>query len=88
MFLHSPSEMSPVPPAPSEMVLGYSAPAVDVVLYFSCRNFLSVVLNIASIFLSWSIPLSSISVLNFPLSAAVSCCTVCTKNLQVSLLEL
>ena len=45
---------------------------------FHCHNLLTVVLNIPSNLLSWSIPLSFISVIKFTFSAAVSCCAACT----------
>ena len=45
--------------------------------YFNFRNFLAVVLKIASNFLSSYIPIFSIAVENFTLSAAASCCADC-----------
>ena len=38
MFLRSPLKIAPVPPAPSEVVLGFSASSVDVVFIFVART--------------------------------------------------
>ena len=68
----------PVPLAPSELLSRSSDPYVDVFIYFCYQNFSAVILNIASNLLSWYIPLSSIAVFKFPLSAAVICYADCT----------
>ena len=77
LFLRSPLEIVPVSPAPSELVSGFP-PLLWILFPFRLRGFLAVVFNIASNLLSWYIPLSSIAVFKFPLSAAVICYADCT----------
>ena len=52
----------------------------DFCFSFSCRNFLTVMLKIEFSLLSWLISLSSIAIINVPLSTTVICCAAYTTT--------
>ena len=77
MFLHSPSEIVLVPPAPSDLVSGF-LPRLWMLFLFSLPELLCGRVEDCIQFVELVNSNFSIAVFNFPLSAAVSRCAVCT----------